>query len=327
MLSKITHRRAITVCGLACLFVLGSCGSDGTSGPAATLPPPATVSIIAMEGKAGTLLSEVYAQALESQGVRVARRAPAADLKTAMTRLGNGEGDIIFTYTNTLYTLLQADQATPSTLVPGANLTDQINAIGEVIDEKFEALPPAEAQTGGFIACLGADTSGAVEVTSTTTAADVKPTTLSGLGRIADTIKLGATADFNGDGAFSAANFKAVYGGKFKEIVELKADEVAAKLTAKEVDCATFDVLAGNVPDGMQFLADDRGMVPHDSVVPVVLKSAVIPGTNEILNSVSQQLTTEVLISMMTAVQAGRSPEVVAGSFLQASGLSQKASD
>lgn len=316
MLSKITPLRAMTAVGLVGMFVLGSCGSSSTTGSVATAPAPTSVSIMAMQGKAGTLISELYAQALESQGIRVARRAPATDLPAAITRLESGEADITFTYTDTLYTLLQADVATPATLVAGANLTDQINAIGEVLSEKISALPPASAQRGGLIACTKA------------VADDKKLTKLSELGRVADGLTLAATKEFNGDGPFSAANFTQVYGGEFKEIVTLSAAEIVTKLTAAEVDCAAFAALDGTVPEGVVALIDDRAFVPRDAVLPLVAKSMTQLGVTDILNRVSQALTTDGLITMMGAVETGgRSPEVVAGSFLTATGLSQKAGD
>ena len=316
MLSKITPLRALTAVGLVGMFVLGSCGSNSTTGSTATVPAPTSVSMMSIQGKAGTLISELYAQALESQGIRVARRAPAPDLPAAMTRLQNGDADITFTYTDTLYTFLQADLATPSTLVAGANLTDQINAIGEVLNENVLALPPASAQRGGLIACTKA------------AADDKKLTKLSELGRVADGLTLGATKEFEGDSPFSAANFTQVYGGEFKEIVTLSAADVAIKLTAAEIDCGAFPALDGTVPEGVVALTDDRAFVPRDAVLPLVAKSMTQLGVTDILNRVSQALTTDGLITMMGAVETGgRSAEVVAGSFLTATGLSQKAGD
>ncbi len=317
MFQQSVSRRAVTATLTVAALVLAACGNDGEVSAEVTVPAPTALSIVRLDTPEAQLLSEIYARALEGNGYRVIRRSPAKDLAEAYERVKRGEADMMVTTTVALYDVLQADEATPATFVDGANLTDQINAIGEIIDEGVTALPPASAIRSGFISCTSA------------LGEEKTLSNLSGLGRIAGEVTLGATETFQGDGEFSLAAFTELYGGEFEKVETLSEEEIATKLKAGEIDCGAFDSIDNSVPsEGVVLLTDDLGLVPRDAVIPVTKDGDKMVGAVQALNSVSQAFTTEAYISLMSAIKTlDLAPPVLAGRFLESAQLAKVTSD
>lgn len=312
-----THRRQLFA-GLLCgLVVLSSCGSDKKTAAGDTLPIAETKTVMRGSDPASQLISEMYAQMLEDQGFRVERREPAANLDAAIKRLTDGDADLAFSSTNEFYAYVQKNVATPATFVDGANLTDEINAIGELAPDALVVAPPSPALRNGLIAC------------TKKVADDNKASSLTQLALVADKLTLGAPADFAKSGDLSMEHFTAVYGSKFKEVKTLTPADIATQLMKAEIDCGVFNSVDGLLPQGMVALTDDKAFVSRDAILPLLRKTkdgdtALL----DIVNRVSSTLTTDAWIAMMGAVvTAKQSPEVVAGAFLDNSGLSKKAGD
>jgi osmoprotectant transport system substrate-binding protein len=77
--------------------------------------------------------------------------------------------------------------------------------------------------------------------------------------------------------------------------------------------------------DHLVVLADDRGLQPAESVVPLVRRAVVArygPRLLAVLNTVSARLTTGSLRALDARVQLhGENPRLMAGSWLRAQGL------
>jgi osmoprotectant transport system substrate-binding protein len=69
--------------------------------------------------------------------------------------------------------------------------------------------------------------------------------------------------------------------------------------------------------EGFVALDDDKTLVPHEAVLPLLTTAAATPDVVQILDSISAQLNTDVLKAMMVKIEVDKqSPEVVAKAFL-----------
>lgn len=99
---------------------LAACKSDSSSGSKSTVAQ--TVVVVGMDTAESHVLSEIYSQALEKAGFRVARRDDVADLAAGYNALKSGAADLFITHTAELLAYTSANepaaQSTSTTAAP-----------------------------------------------------------------------------------------------------------------------------------------------------------------------------------------------------------------
>lgn len=238
------------------------------------------------------------------------------------------------------------DESTTTTIstagqASAISLNLQANQIGEILPDTFAQGASASAEDKPVIACNTQSSTGL--------------TLLSDLAAVSDTLRIAGVADFETGEPFGLPGFEAVYGATFDEFVEVPEDGIAeafapaveedttstttAASTADSVsdesttttaappietdaDCGAFaSSLDPAISSDMVVLDDDKNWIPNNGVIPIMSAAAYTPGVQQIVDQVSQALSTDYLRAMITQVEAGSLPGTVAGQFLTAVGI------
>jgi osmoprotectant transport system substrate-binding protein len=289
-------------------FVVASCGSDddkdsgaATTAAAATTPPGATTgSTGGAGGDGGTItvgsadfsesvvLAEIYAKALEDAGFKVERKLNIGSREVYYKAIDTGEIDLVPEYTNSLLTFVLR-QDDPNATADAVTVPDQIAALADALPDNLEVLEPSTAEDKDVIVCTSA------------VAEKYKLTNLTELGAVADQIKLGAPPEFESRSPFGIAGFKQLLGAKdFKEFVPLRGAAIADALKSGAIDCGNiFSTLPVITTEGFVALEDDKNLVPHEAVLPLISSEAATDDVTDVLNQISTGLTTDVLKELL----------------------------
>ncbi|MEO5901266.1 MAG: glycine betaine ABC transporter substrate-binding protein, partial [Ilumatobacteraceae bacterium] len=129
---------------------------------------------------------------------------------------------------------------------------------------------------------------------------------------------LGAPAEFETRSPFGLVGFKSLYGATFKEFVPLKIGDVPAALKSASIDCGNlFSTMSVISTDQLVPLEDDKTIVAHEAVVPLIRKSALTPDVAKVLDSVSSKLDTETLKQLMVKIEVDKqAPDKVAEAYV-----------
>jgi len=162
-------RRLGACAAILSTLALAACKSDSSS-PTASAPSQ-TVTVVGVDTTESRVVTEIYAQALEKAGFRVARRNAVADLAAGYGALTGGAADLFVTHTDDLLTyLVQANpQAAASTSTTDLNTT---TTVGETT-----TLPATTTTLGPTTTPAGTPTTVGVPEVTTTTNAESTPTT------------------------------------------------------------------------------------------------------------------------------------------------------
>ncbi|HZX56181.1 MAG TPA: glycine betaine ABC transporter substrate-binding protein [Ilumatobacteraceae bacterium] len=169
-MTNTSFRRRLGACA-AMLAALGLAACKSDSGGTTASAPSQTVTVVGMNTTESHIVTEIYAQALEKSGFRVARRSPVADLAAGYASLTGGAADVFITHTNDLLTyLVQANpEAAASTSTTDLNTTTSAAEPTTVL----ETTTTAAAST---TSAATATTVGVPQVTTTTSAESTSTT-------------------------------------------------------------------------------------------------------------------------------------------------------
>jgi len=243
-------------------------------------------------------------------------------------------------------TTLPLEESTTTTIstagqASAISLNLQANQIGEILPDTLQQGASANAEDKPVIACR-ADISTGI-------------TLLSDLARGSESLRIAGVASFETDEPFGLPGFEEVYGATFEEFVAVPEDGIGdafapaveedttstttAASTADsasdestttteaapietDADCGAFaSSLDPAITAGMVVLDDDKNWVPNNGVIPILTATAYTPGVQQIIDQVSQALSTDFLRAMISQVDAGALPGTVAGQFLTAVGI------
>ena len=282
--------------------LLSAC-SGPPSGPA---PDPDTVVIAAFDFPESQLLVELYGQALEATGVTVRRELALGTREFVQPALQQGLVDLVPEYGGSALTFLggtaSADPAVTNALLAST-----------VADRGLTALEPAAAENRNGM------------VVTADTAADLELRTISDLAPWAGSMVFGGPPECP-ERDLCLPGLEQIYGLHFDSFLPL---DTGGPLSADAIQRGTVDVgmlfttdgtLAG---DDLVLLRDDRHLQPAESVTPIVRADTLerFGGVRSVLDTVSDQLTTEELRQMNASVSAGAAPRVVATAWLEDHGL------
>jgi len=252
------------------------------------------------------VLAELYAQALEANGIKVERKLNLGGTLIAFKALEEKQIDFYPEYTGTI--LIAVMKQDP--------MTDQ-----KAVYDKVKA----DYAGRGLVVLNEAPVNNTYNmVVRPETAAQYKLETLTDLAKAAKELKLGAGPEFR-DRKDGLPGLKAKYGMEFKEDLQMAIGLRYQALANKQID-----VVNGYATDGMisalklKRLMDDKNLWPPYYVVPVVRKDALDanPKIADVLNRVSATLSEATMAELNYKVDGDKmEPRDVARDFLKSKGL------
>jgi osmoprotectant transport system substrate-binding protein len=267
-----------------------------------------TITVGSANFSESALVAELYAQALEAEGLPVERQIFLGPREIYRPALESGEIDLVPEYIGTMLTNLDGEPS-PDSAATFAALQ------AAWAPEGITVLDYAEAQ----------DRNGLVVTRATADEFDLANT--SDLVALNGTMVLGGPSECP-NRPQCLIGFEEVYGLEFAEFKPLDAGGpiTVTALESGEIDVAVLFTSSGVIlAKDFVLLADDKGLQPADNIAPAV-RNAIIDAYGDrvrsALNAVSAQLTTEELIALNKRVEIdGEDPDQVATDWLAAKGI------
>jgi osmoprotectant transport system substrate-binding protein len=293
------------------LVVLAACGGAGHETPSA---PDEGVAVASFNFPESRLVAEIYAQALEDEGIPVRRELDLGPRELVLPALRQGRVDIVPEYLGTALTA-----AAPAVTVDRSDPDAVSRALAEAIEPwDLQVLSYADAQNQNGL------------VVTRATAERLAVRTTSDLGRVARRLTLGGPPECPSR-RYCLEGLAEVYGLRFAAFVPL-AEQSYVRQALKDyvidvgVLFTTDGILAG---DDLILLDDDLALQPAENLVPMV-RSDVLEAADgrrvaAALDEVSQRLTTANLrfLNWRVAV-AGNDPASEARGWLIRQGLVER---
>ena len=252
------------------------------------------------------VLAELYAQALEANGIKVERKTNLGGTLIAHKALEEKQIDFYPEYTGTMLLAV----------LKGEPMTDR-KAVYDKVKAEYAAKGLVVLNETPFQNTYNM-------VVRPETAAQYKLETLSDLAKVAKDLKVGAGPEFR-DRKDGLPGLKAKYGIEFKEDLQMAIGLRYQALSNKQID-----VVNGYSTDGMiaalklKRLKDDKNLWPPYYLTPVVRRDALDanPKLADILNQVSALLDEASITEMNYKVDGEKEePRDVARAFLKAKGI------
>lgn len=316
-----TPRRRSALLLLAATLVVTACGSDDTTDTAGTTTGSPTdgttatsgggdgepISVVSFNFPESAILAEIYGQAMEAAGYPVTIETNAGSRETLQPELEGGAIDFLPEYVG---------GALSSGF--GGDPTSDLDATMEALRSEYEqigvtALEPAPGQDQDVFVTTQAfaDEHG---LTTISDLADAGEITFAGPPECED--RATCYAGLRDTYGLDNVRFTSVPEGSVR-IAELESGNVQLILL--------FSTQPVIVERDFVALDDDQGITPVQNVVPVVRDEVLEThgeGLRDLVNSVSELITTDVLLDLNGKVELeAQDPEDVAREFLEANDL------
>jgi osmoprotectant transport system substrate-binding protein len=252
------------------------------------------------------VLAEIYAQALEANGIKVERKVNLGGTLIAHKALEEKQIDMYPEYTGTM--LIAVLKSEP--------MTDR-----KAVYDKVKA----EYAAKGLVVLNEAPFQNTYNmVVRPETAGQYKLETLTDLAKVSKELRLGAGPEFR-DRKDGLPGLRARYGIEFKEDLQMAIGLRYQALANKQIE-----IVNGYSTDGMISalklvrLKDDKNLWPPYFLAPVVRKDALDanPKIAEVLNQVSALLDEQTMTAMNYKVDGEKEePKDVARAFLKSKGI------
>ncbi len=254
------------------------------------------------------ILAQLYGQALAANGYTVEYAPAIGSRETFIPALQDGSIDIIPDYAgNLLYGLNTAATATST--------ADVMSALPAELEPKGLAIADAAL----------AEDADALVVTKEFAEANALAS-IGDLAPIASTITIGANTEFEGR-VYGRAGLESVYGvvgWTFKAIDDYGGPGTLSDLLDGNIQVADIYTTTPSIKaNDLVVLKDPANLIAAQNVVPLFNKDAYSVSVANIVNKVSNKLTTEELMSLneISAGDSKPSPEKVAKKWLTDKGL------
>lgn len=292
-------------------LVLAACGNND---PLATEEAPAeegatTLTVGSANFPESEILAEVYAQALEADGVTVERQPQIGARDIYLAALEDGSIDMVPEYTGNLLQYYE-----PST---EASSPEEVNAaLVEALPEGLSVGEPAPAENKDAYH-VTAEFSSSNDITSLEDLADYE-----------GALRVGGNPEL-AERPYGPQGLVDVYGVPSSRLNFVAISDSGGPLTIQALNDG--DVELANIytttpaieENGFVTLEDPQNMIMPQSVVPLVSQDKATEEVTATLDEVSAALTTEDLTAMNARNQGEEkaSPAVVAGDWLEEEGL------
>lgn len=296
---------------LVAAVALTACGGGGDplapAGGSAVAPAPADVIRIGSANfTENQLLAEIYAVALEAEGVQVEKRLNIGSRETYFPGLQDGSIDLIPDYTGNL--LQHID--------PEATATESQEVYQQVVANLPDGLEVLEQSS--------AENKDAVVVTRET-ADRLQVQSIADLAPHCPTLVFGGPPEF-AERPYGLPGIERIYGCTFAEFRSLDAGgplTVAALQDGviQAADLFTTDPVIEQM--GWVTLEDPKQNFAAQNVVPLINSAKATETVRQVLNEVSAKLTTKVLVELNTRLASPERPDVaqVAKDWVSSVGL------
>lgn len=260
-------------------LALSACGGDPLSGGEGS--DDGTIIVGSADFAENEIIAEIYAQALEANDFDVERQLRIGAREAYLAALENGEIDLIPEYTGNLLTYFD----------PEATATEAAEveaALDEVLPEEFETYDVAEAENKDSL---------------NVTPEFAEQNDLQAIGDLAelDELALAANPEFS-ERAYGIPGLEQVYGIEGIEFVPISDGGGPATLKALldgDVDVADiYSTTPSIVENDLVTLEDPENLIASQQVVPLIRSEKAAPEVEEVLNTVSAELTTEELLDL-----------------------------
>ncbi len=285
---------------------LASDESTGDSGDAST----SSIVIGSANFPESELLAEIYAQALEAEGITVERQFNIGARELYLKALEDGSIDLAPEYNGALLSALSPDAAAPEGVTSPEEVYD---AMVEVLPEGIIALEQAEAEDKDTLSV------------TQETADELGLATIEDLAPVAGDLSVAAGPEF-AERFQGLLGLEEVYGVTFGEFTPLDAGGplTLGALLSGDADVANiFSTNSAIETEGLVVLEDTKDLYLAENIVPVIRESKSDATVESALNEVSGVLTTENLTAALAQVTVDKmSSADVAEQFLADNGLS-----
>jgi len=254
------------------------------------------------------LLAELYATVLEENGYPVARYLHLGAREIVQPAIQQGHVDLVPEYAGSAFEFLTFNGAGGAI---GSDLHTRLSSL--LVTRGVEVLSFAPAQDKNAI------------VVTAPTAVEHDLKSITDLSELAPRLTLGGPPECP-ERPLCLLGLETTYGLEFGTFMPLEpgAATVAA-LTGGEIDAGVvFSTDPQILTYNLTLLRDDEHLQPRENVVPILREEVVEQHGNEIvdlLDSVSERLTTVVLRSLNRQTLSGLTPHAVALGWLRTEGL------
>ena len=254
------------------------------------------------------ILAQLYGQVLAANGYTVKYSPSIGSRETFIPALQDGSIDLIPDYSGNL--LYGAD--------PEASATSS----GDVM----EALPNALKALGLSVASAALAEDADALVVTKEFADENSLVTIADLAAIASTITIGANTEFEGR-SYGRAGLESVYGvkgWKFKAIDDYGGPGTLSDLLSNNIQVADIYTTTPSIKqNNLIVLEDPKSLIAAQNIVPLFNEKIYSVNFANLLDKVSNKLTTEELMSLneISAGDSKPSPEKVAKDWLTKMGL------
>lgn len=301
--------RGAAVCLVAAL-TLSACGTESSGddkNPLAGGGKNGTVTVGGANFPESNLLGEIYAQALEAKGVKVARKFNIGAREVYYDQVVKGGISVMPEYNGALLTT-SVDRT--STAVTTADINAALRA---KLPPSVEILDSSKAEDKDSVT-VNPQTAAKYNLKSI---ADLKP--------VAKELVIAGPSEFK-TRRQGVAGLRKVYGLEFKKFQPFDAGAQATLvklLTENKIQAADLFTTDPTIQQNkLVVLEDPENVFSAQSVTPLVNKAAVDGKARAVLNAVSAKLTTQDLLDMMKRMAIDKDDqEEVAKDWLQKSGL------
>jgi osmoprotectant transport system substrate-binding protein len=303
--------RLLTAALAVLIAALAGCGgsSNNGSGGKTTLSGTPQITIGTKNFTEQFILGEIYKQALEASGYKVALKSDIGSSEIVDRALIAGSLDMYPEYTGVLLSEIAGKRERPRSALAAYR---QAKAFEEKRGFTLLAMTPFSD-------------SNALAVTPNT-ARKYKLRSIGDIDRVPG-VTIGAPPEFRS--RFEGlVGLRQLYGLRTVRVKPFKIGAQYAALDSGAVDVAAVFTTDGQLMRGRYvLLADQRGLFAYQNVAPVIRAdiAAKYPKIAAVINSVSARLTTDAMRAMnAAAVQRGQKPAAVAADFLRKAGLLEK---
>ena len=278
-------RSARLAVAVALVVAATACGSTSSSGT----PSKGNITIAGFKFSEGSVLAELYGQALQHAGYTVKFELNLGTREVVAPAIKTGQVDLYIGYAATDLEFYDngAGEATGFAQDTANKLNVHLNPLG------LEALTPSAAQDQNAFAVTKA------------TAQKYNLKTLSDLAAVSNQLVMGAGPECK-TRPFCLPGLQRVYGIKFKSFKTLDTDGPLTRAAFAKGDIQVGLVFSSDADLnslGLVVLDDDKRLQNADNVTPIIRKDKATDDVTTILNAISSKLTTQELIGLNAQVE------------------------
>ena len=303
-----SRRLGATVAVVGLTLSLAACGSDDPTDPAASGDGDSVI-VGSFAFPESEILGEIYAQALEAEGIDVETKFNIGPRQQTIPALQDGSINLIPEYNGNLLAYYNPEYT--------ERTTEEVDgALGEAVAaDDLQVLDSAEAE----------DKDAYVVTRATAEANDLVE-----IGDLANIVpfKLGANPQF-GELGYGIPGLESVYGVSASDVEFVPIEDFGGPDTVKALvddSVQVADIYTTSpalVAEDLVVLEDPEAMISAQNIVPLIADSVASDEIAEVLNAISAELTTEDLIALRDRVEGDEkaSASTAAQEWLEEKGL------